>query len=342
MTISKLRTRFFGKYIYLEIDLKQFMLSLVAVCSMTLGGAAHAEEWPSKSIRLIVPFPAGGPTDFIGREVAEILRVELDQSVFVENRPGGNGTLGLGLLAKAAPDGYTLGLVAITVAVAPHLQKVSFDSSRDFSYITNVSSTTPILLTSNDAPYSNLQELVTYAKRHPDKIAYGTPGVGTMPHLAAELLQNQAEVKLAHIPYKGAAQQIQDLIGGSTQLDSQSSLVVALPQIQAGRVRPLAVLSDERAPQLPQVPTAKESGYPGMIVAPWFGVGGPAGLAPEIAQKVHAALAKGLASRQVQEKFAAQGNVIHISRSPAEFAKYAGDEYVRWGKIITEAGIKAE
>ncbi len=322
--------------------MKQLLLSLAAACSLALAGAAHAQDWPNKPIRLIVPFPAGGPTDFIGREVAEILRVELNQSVFVENRPGGNGTLGLGVLAKAAPDGYTLGLVAITVAVAPHLQKVNFDPFGDYTYITNVASTMPILLARNDSPYGNLQELVAYAQAHPDKIAYGTPGVGTMPHLAAELLQNQAGIKLAHIPYKGAAQQIQDLIGGSTQLDSQSSLVVALPQIQAGRVKPLAVLSDERAPQLPQVPTAKESGYPGMIVAPWFGVGGPAGLPPEVVQKVYAALAKGLAAAQVQEKFAAQGNVIHTSASPAEFTQYAQAEYTRWGAIIRNAGVKAE
>lgn len=322
--------------------MKQLLLSLVTACGVALSGAAGAADWPTKPIRLIVPFPAGGPTDFIGREVAEILRTELDQSVIVENRPGGNGTLGLSALAKAPSDGYTLGLVAITVAVAPHLQKVNFDGPQDFTYITNVSSTTPVLLTGNDAPYSNLQELVAYAKAHPDKVAYGTPGVGTMPHLATELLQNQADIKLTHVPYKGAAQQIQDLIGGVTQLDSQSSLVVALPQIQAGRVKPLAVLSNERAPQLPEVPTAKESGYPGMIVAPWFGVGGPAGIPSEVAEKVHAALVKGLASRPVQEKFAAQGNIIHTSKSPAEFEQFANTEYARWGKIVNDAGIKAE
>lgn len=322
--------------------MKQLLLALVTACAMALSGAAHAEDWPNKPIRLIVPFPAGGPTDFIGREVAEVLRVELEQPVFVENRPGANGTLGLNVLARAPSDGYTLGLVAITVAVAPHLQQVGFDGPKDFSYITNVSSTTPILLARNDAPYSNLQELVAYAKKNPGKISYGTPGVGTMPHLAVELLQGQAGINLAHIPYKGAPQQIQDLIGGSTQLDSQSSLVVALPQLQAGRVKPLAVLSDERAPQLPQVATAKESGYPGMIVAPWFGVGGPAGLAPEIVQKVHAALVKGLADPQVQEKFAAQGNTIHTSRTPADFAQFANAEYIRWGKVIKDTGISPE
>ncbi len=310
---------------------------LVAVAAL-----AHADEWPSRPIRLIVPFPPGGPTDLIGREAADILRQELKQPVVVENRPGGNGVLGLNVLAKSAPDGYTVGLVAITVAIAPHLGNPGFDTFKDFSPITNMMSTTPVLVANKDTPFNTLGELAAHARTRPGQVAYGTPGVGTIPHLAVEQFQHQAGVKLNHVPYKGATQQIQDLIGGSTQVDSQSSLVVALPQIKADRIKPLAVLSESRSPLLPQVPTAKESGYPGMVIAPWFGLGGPAGLPADIVQKLHAALAKGLARKDVQDKFAATAIVVTPSRSPAEFAQYIRSEHARWADIIKAANIKVE
>jgi tripartite-type tricarboxylate transporter receptor subunit TctC len=309
---------------------------------LALSAAVHAQEWPSKPIKLIVPFPAGGPTDLIGREAAEILRQELKQAVVVENRAGGNGVTGLGVLAKSPPDGYTIGLLAITVAIAPHLGATPFDTFKDFAPITNMVSTTPILVANKESPFNNLGELVAYAKRNAGKVAYGTPGVGTIPHLAVELLQFQAGIKLNHIPYKGAAQQIQDLIGGSTQLDSQSSLVVALPQIQGDRIKAIAVLSENRSPLLPNVPTARESGFPGMVVAPWFGLGAPAGTPPEIIQRLHAALLKGLAGKEAQDKFTSTAITVHPSKSPAEFAQFIRAEHARWGKIIKDGNIKAE
>ena len=175
-----------------------------------------AQEWASKPIRLIVPFPAGGPTDLVGREAANILREELKQSVVVGNRPGGNGVTGLVALAKAAPDGHTIGLLAITAAIAPHVGEPGFDAFKDFAPITNFVSMTPVLIANKEAPFNSLAEMVKAAKSG-NKFAYGTPGVATVPHLAAELLQTQAGVTLLHVPYKGATQQIQDLIGGSTQ-----------------------------------------------------------------------------------------------------------------------------
>ncbi len=313
------------------------LAGLLALCV-----SAQAQDWPNRPLRLIVPFPAGGPTDMIGREAAEILREELKQPVVVENRAGGNGVLGLGVLAKAPPDGYTVGLLAITVAIAPHMGPVPFDPFKDFSPITNMVSTTPVLVAAKGAPFDNLKDLAAQAKARPGQLAYGTPGVGTIPHLAAELFQAQAGVRLNHIPYKGAAQQIQDLIGGSTQLDSQSSLVVALPQIKADRIKALAVLSENRSPLVPDVPTAKESGFPAMVVAPWFGLGAPAGVPPEIVRRLHAALAKGLAGKEAQQKFAANGIVVHPSASPAAFADYIRVEHERWGGIIKAANIKAE
>ena len=298
--------------------------------------------WPDRPIRLIVPFPAGGPTDMVGREAANILRDEFKQPVIVENRPGANGVLGHTVLAKSDPDGYTLGLLVITISIAPNLGNAPFDPFKDFSPISNMVSMTPIIVANKETPYSNLKELTAFVKANPDKVAYGTPGVATVPHLAAELFQTQAGIKLLHIPFKGATQQIQDLIGGSTQLDFQSSLVVAIPQIKAGKIKPLAVLSAKRSPQLPEVPTAAESGFPRLIVSPWFGLGAPAGLPKPIIQKIHAALVKGLNTHIVQERFASIGATVQPSKSPAEFSNYIKTEYERWGQVIKAANIQPE
>ena len=321
--------------------MKQLILCLAA--ALALGPvAAQTADWPNKPIRLIVPFPAGGPTDLVAREAANILREEFKQTVVVDNKPGGNGTLGHGVLAKSPSDGYTIGLLVITVAIAPHLGNAPFDTFKDFAPISNMVSMTPIVVANNNAPFNTLAELTQHAKANPGKLAFGTPGVATVPHLAAELFQMQSGTQLNHIPYKGATQQIQDLIGGSTQLDFQSSLVVAMPQIKADRIKALAVLSDKRSPQLPNVPTAKESGYPGLVVSPWFGLGAPAGTPADIVQKMHAAIAKGLLNKEVQERFAAIGASVHPSKSPAEFASYIKAEHERWGKVIQAANVKAE
>jgi tripartite-type tricarboxylate transporter receptor subunit TctC len=321
---------------------KRIFCLAAALCMLPALAQAQSTDWPSKPIRLIVPFPAGGPTDLVAREAANILREEFKQTVVVDNKPGGNGTLGHGLLAKAPADGYTIGLLVITVAIAPHLGNAPFDTFKDFAPISDMVSMTPIVVANNNAPFNTLAELASQAKGNPGKLAFGTPGVATVPHLAAELFQMQSGTQLNHIPYKGATQQIQDLIGGSTQLDFQSSLVVAMPQIKAERIKALAVLSDKRSPQLPNVPTAKESGYPGLVVAPWFGLGAPAGTPPEIVQKMHTAIAKGLANKEVQDRFAAIGASVHPSKSPAEFALYIKAEYERWGKVIKAANVKAE
>jgi tripartite-type tricarboxylate transporter receptor subunit TctC len=321
--------------------MKKILLPLLA-CVCLAPFVVQAQDWPSKPIRLIVPFPAGGPTDMVGREAANILREEFKQTVIVENRPGGNGVLGHAVLAKSPADGYTLGLLVITVAIAPHLGNASFDTFKDFAPISNMVSMTPIVIANPNAPFNTMAELTRYAKANPDKLAYGTPGVGTVPHLAAELFQIQSGTKLNHVPYKGATQQIQDLMGGSTLLDFQSSLVVAMPQLKAERIKALAVFSDKRAVQLPNVPTAKESGYPELVVSPWFGLGAPAGTPADIVQKVQGAIYKGLNTQDVQDRFAAIGASVHPSKSPAEFSAYIKAEHERWGKVIKAANIKAE
>lgn len=324
-----------------QANMKRFFATSLAILLLwtRLG---HAQDWPNKPIKLIVPFPAGGPTDMVGREAANILRDEFKQPVVVENRPGGNGVTGHGVLAKAAPDGYTIGLMVITVAIAPHVGEVPFDTFKDFTPITNFVSMTPILIANKDTPFNHLSEVVRAAKSQPAKYAYGTPGLATVPHLAAELLQQQAGISFLHVPYKGATQQIQDLIGGSTQLDFQSSLVVALPQIKAGKVKPIAVFSAKRSAQLPDVPTVAESGYPQLVVQPWFGIGAPAGVPPAIVQKLHATLVKGMNQPEVLERFASIGATVQPSVTPTDFGNFIRKEHERWGKVIRDANIRTE
>jgi tripartite-type tricarboxylate transporter receptor subunit TctC len=316
------------------------LLKIFFLCLLWQHG--FAQEWPTRPIKLIVPFPAGGPTDLVAREAANIIREDFKQAVVVDNKPGGNGVIGHGVLAKSPPDGYTLGLVLITVAVAPHLGAVPFDTFKDFSPITNLIAMTPIVVANNQAPFNTLSELIAYAKAHPNQLSFGTPGVATMPHLAAELLQLQSGIKMTHIPYKGATQQMQDLMAGVTLLDFQSSLVLALPQLKAEKIKALAVFSEKRTAQLPLIPSAKESGFGDLTIAPWFGIGAPAGVSSDIVQKLHNSLVKGFNSHDVQERFTNIGASVQTNKSPQEFNQYIKSEFDRWGKVIKTADIKSE
>ena len=321
-------------------------LVAAALVATALGAAgfapvALAQAWPSKPMRLFVPFPPGGPTDLVGRTAAGILTEALAQSVVVENRPGGNGTIGVDALAKSAPDGYTIGLTAITLATAQHLGKIPFDPLKDFSPISNMVSMTPLIVANPALPANNVAELVAYAKANPGKVAFGTPGIATVPHLGAEMFQTAAGIKLLHVPYKGATQQIQDLLAGATMLDFQSSLVVALPVVKAGKLKPIAVLTAQRSPLLPDVRTIAEAGYPKAQAAPWFGLGGPAGMATEQVRRINEALVRGMKTKDIIDRFNSIGAIVHTS-TPEEFAAFIRSEHARWGEVIRNAGIKME
>jgi tripartite-type tricarboxylate transporter receptor subunit TctC len=311
-----------------------FLLALAAA-------SASAQYWPTKPMRLIVPFPPGGPTDLIGRTAAKILSDALGQPVIVDNRPGGSGTVGVGVLAKSAPDGYTIGMTAITLATAPHLGPVPFDPLKDFSPITNLVATTPLIVVHPNFPASNLAEFIAYVRANPGKIHYGTPGIATVPHLAAEMLQSAAGIQLVHVPYKGTAQLSQDLLAGAITLNFESSLILARPNIQAGKLKPIAVLSAKRSALLPEVPTVAESGYPSINASPWFGLGGPAGLPRDMVVRMNEVLVKGLREKEVLDRFAAIGAEV-LPTSPEEFAAFIRAEHARWGEVIRRAGIKVE
>lgn len=318
------------------------MKLFIAVVAFVASCAVQAQQWPSKPMRLIVPFPPGGPTDLIGRTAAKILGDALGQPVVVDNRPGGGGTVGLGALAKSAPDGYTIGMTAITLATAPHLGAVPFDTFKDFSLITNLVQTTPMIAAHPAFPAGTLAELVAYARANPGKVAYGTPGIATVPHLAAEMLQNAAGIKLVHVPYKGTAQLSQDLLAGALSVSFESSLTLAYPNIKAGKLKPIVMLSAHRSALLPDVPTAAESGYPTISASPWFGFGGPAGLAASQVSRMHEILVKGVKDKDVADRMASIGAEVTPSASPAEFAAFVRAEHAKWGEVIRKAGVKAE
>jgi len=292
-------------------------------------------------MRLIVPFPPGGPTDLIGRTAAKILGDALGQPVVVDNRPGGSGTVGLAVLAKAPADGYTVGITAITLTTAPHLGPVPWDPFKDFAPIGNMVVTTPLIVAHPNFPANTLAELVAHARANPGRIHYGTPGIATVPHLAAEMLQGAAGITLVHVPYKGTAQLSQDLLAGAVTLNFESSLILAHPNIKAGKLKPIAVLSARRSPLLPDVPTVAESGYSSISASPWFGLGGPAGLPGEMVLRMNEALVKGLKEKEVVDRLAAIGAEI-LPGTPEQFAAFIRAEHAKWGAVIQRAGIKAE
>jgi tripartite-type tricarboxylate transporter receptor subunit TctC len=316
-------------------------LAVLAVLAVLPPPALAQQPWPNRPMRLIVPFPPGGPTDLIGRTAARILSDTLGQPVLVENRAGGSGVTGVDALARSAPDGYTVGLTAITLATAPHLGPVPFDSLRDFSFITNLVITTPLIDAHPSFPASNLAELVALARSQPGALQYGTPGVATVPHLAAEMLQAAAGIKLVHVPYKGTAQLTGDLLAGVIRLNFESSLVLALPNIRAGKLKPIAVIGSKRAAMLPDVPTIAESGFPDIHAEPWFGLGAPAGLAAGQRQRMNEALVRGMQSREVIERFAAVGAEVRTT-TPEAFEAFVRSEYTRWGEVIRRTGIQGE
>jgi tripartite-type tricarboxylate transporter receptor subunit TctC len=317
------------------------MKSLLCFLLVCFTAAAGAQSWPSRPMHLIVPFPPGGPTDLIGRTAGKILSDALGQPVVVDNRPGGSGTVGVGVLAKSPPDGYTIGMTAITLATAPHLGPVPFDPLRDFAPITNLVATTPLIVVHPNFPANNLAEFIAHVRANPGKIHYGTPGIATVPHLAAEMLQSAAGIQLIHVPYKGTAQLSQDLLAGAITLNFESSLVLARPNIQAGKLKSIAVLSAKRSALLPEVPTVAESGYPSINASPWFGLGGPAGLPREMVVRMNEVLVKGLKDKEVVERFSAIGAEV-LPTTPEEFGAFIRAEHARWGEVIRRAGIKVE
>jgi tripartite-type tricarboxylate transporter receptor subunit TctC len=302
--------------------------------------AALAQAWPTKPVKIVVPFAAGGATDVVARLLAQKLTETWGQSVVVENRAGAGGNIGADAVAKSPGDGYTLLMTSGSIVTAnPHMYKaMPFDAARDLVAITNVASGPQVIAVSANVPARDLKELIALAKAQPKGINFGSAGIGTQTHLAAENFAYSAGVDLTHVPYKGESAAITDLIGGQIQL-ATPNLGAAIGFIQQGKIRALAVTSRERSPQLPEVPSASEV-LPGFENTGWFGLMAPAGTPRDVIDRIHRDSAKILLSDEFRAKLAQQG-MVPVANSPADFAAAIRDESARWARVIRERGLTA-
>jgi len=318
--------------------MKKLCVAVLLSCATT----AIAQGYPAKPVRWVVPFPPGGGTDLISRVIAAELSKLWGVQVVADNRPGGGGTLGLGIAAKTPADGYTLVLgQASNIAVAPGLYaKLSYDPLKDLQPITQVIATPIVIVTHPSFPAKNVKDLVAYAKARPGAVTFGSPGNGTIGHLSLEMLKSMAKIDMLHIPYKGASVAITELIGGQIIIYG-SSMPPALPLINAGKLRALGVSSAKRLAPLPSVPTVAESGVKDYEAVNWYGVLAPAGLPKEIVTKLHDDIVRILKQADVQERFKGEGGDV-VGNTPEEFAAFMQKEVPKWSKVVREAGVKVD
>ncbi len=317
-------------------------LRLLCVAALLAAPLAAAQDYPSKPVRLIVPFPPGGPTDIVGRLVAQKLSESLGQQVVVENRPGAGGTVGSDSAAKSAADGYTLlyGSTS-TLAIAPSIYRnLPYDPRTAFVPVTRVSSGAILIAVNAQVPANTLKEFIALAKAKPGQLNYGSAGSGTPPHLAGELFKTVAGVDLVHVPYKGGAPAINDLAGGQVQAIFEG-LPSLLPFIRGGKVRALAISGARRDPALPDVPTTAEAGLPELQASFWSGLVAPAGTPEAIVSRLNAATLEALATPEVRETLTRQG-LEAAGTSPQEFRKFIDAEIEKWGRVAKASGAKVD
>ncbi len=304
--------------------------------------AGRAETYPSRPIRFVVPWPAGGVADTVARVVADKLSERLGQRLIVENRPGAAGNIGMAAVAAAPADGYTLvltptGNLTVNQSLFKNLQ---FDTARDFLPLTVLATVPNVLVVSAALPVKSVAELVAYAKANPGKLTFASPGAGSGAHLAGELLKAEAGIDMLHVPYTGIAPAMNDVVGGRVSL-MFLGISSALPQIHAGSLRPLAIAALQRSPQLPDVPLVADSGFPGFDVTSWYGVAVHSGTPPEIVDRLYRETAEVLKLADLKERFAGMG-VEPGGLSPAAFGDLVRSESKKWGDIIVRANIKIE
>ena len=320
----------------------QISLISLAALAFASSGTAHAQTYPDRPIRLIAPFPAGGLADVLARAVGDQMQKSLGHPIVVENRAGAGGNTGAAAVAQAAPDGYTLLMSSAGILTAnPHLYaKMPFDAATAFMPISNVAEMSMLLVVHPKVEAKTLQELVALAKARPNKLNFGSPGIGTTGHLGLAMFMHAAQVQITHVPYRGAAPAVQDLIAG--QIDGVvDNPPTVISHIQAGRLRPLAVAAKERMALLPDVPTAAEAGIANYEASSWFGIVAPAGTPPAIIARLHREIAAAVRSPALQERFAKTGARL-VGNTPVEFAAQIKAERTQWGEIIKTAGITAE
>jgi tripartite-type tricarboxylate transporter receptor subunit TctC len=318
--------------VMLKIAMKAFILfALAGVTSITAAQNANVNAYPVKPITMIVPFPPGGVTDLVARELAKRLSEGLGQPVVVDNRAGAGGNIGTAVLARAQPDGYTLGVMTVSaMSIAPHIQKtLGFVPAKDFTPITNMVNTPGAVLAGIKTPYNSLPDLVKAAKAQSGKISYASVGLGSLPHLIAEKLSLDAGISMVHIPYKGAAPAMQDLLSGVVDLSFESALTNTVANYNAGRLKVLATTGSKRVPILSNIPTVSESGYPGFVAQGWFGFFGPAGLPPAITKRLNEIATSMLRDKAVVEKFDNLG-IQADPLTPEQFVKFLQEQDRIW------------
>ncbi|HET9976530.1 MAG TPA: tripartite tricarboxylate transporter substrate binding protein [Burkholderiaceae bacterium] len=316
---------------------------LVTATAVLAAPAAFAQTWPSKPIRLVVPFPAGGATDLLARAIAQAIGNGLGQPIVVDNRAGAGGTLGSGEVAKAVPDGHTL-LIATssTHSIAPHLNpNLPYNPAADFTPIAQVANATNLVLVPNSLPVANVREFIAYAKARPGQLNYATSGNGTIIHLTTEAFKAQAGVFVVHIPYRGTALAMPDLVSGKVHL-LFDSVVTGLPHVKDGKLKALAITSAKRSALVPELPTLAESGLPGFESTTWFGFYGPKGLPNDITNRVATELQRAMARPDVAERLAKLGAEPVTDAGPAKFAAMVKADSARWAALIRERKITAE
>ena len=319
----------------------QCMLVLV-MAGAALPAVTCAQNYPTKAIRLIVPFPPGGSTDLVGRVLGAKLGEAFAQQVVMENRPGASGMIGNELVARAAPDGYTLtmgtiGAMSVNVSL---FKSVPYDPTRDFAPVTLTGNVENLLVVHPSLPVKNVKELIALAAGKPGTLSFASSGIGNAPHLAGELFNQLAKVKMVHVPYKGGGPAMIDLVGGQVSL-SFASMPSSLPFAKGGKLRALAVGGAERSPAAPEIPTVAESGLPGFAVIDWQGLLAPAKTPAAVINRLNQESARILNEREVKERLSAAGLQV-VTNTPAQFADFIRAEIEKWGKVIRAAGIKSE
>jgi tripartite-type tricarboxylate transporter receptor subunit TctC len=311
----------------------------IGLSTLLLPALAAAQDFPNKPIRLIVPFPAGGPNDIIARVIGQRMSELTRQPVLIDNRGGQAGVLGTDAVAKANPDGYTIGIVsASALAISPTMEKVPYEVAKDFAPVTLVVTVPEMLVVAGNVPAKNMAELVALAKAQPGKLNFASAGVGGLPHLAGELFKLTAKIDVVHVPYRGAAPAINDLLGQQVQM-TFLDLPVLLPHIKAGTLHPIALGARARVPTAPEVPTTAEVGMPDLLIENWYGMIAPAKTPEAIVAALNRIANEAMADPSVNQKLADQGLTV-AGDTPEHFRRFIEAEARKWAKVIKDAGLE--
>ena len=312
---------------------------LIGLSLLALPAAAVAEDFPSKPIRLIVPFPAGGPNDIIARVIGQRMSELIKQPVLIDNRGGQGGVLGTDAVAKSPPDGYTIAISSAgALAISPSMEKVAYDTLTDLAPVTLVATVPEMLVVATSVPAKNMSELIALAKAQPGKLNFASSGPGSLPHLAGELFKLTAKIDIVHVPYRGAAPAVNDLLGQQVQM-TFLDLPVLLPQVKAGALRPIAMGSTDRAPTAPDVPTTAELGLPALRIENWYGMVAPKGTPDAVIASLNRITREAMADPAVKDKLASQGATL-IGDTPEHFRGFIDTEIRKWAEVIKAAGVE--